>query len=131
VGDAKRPWRIGITDHVVPPADIEQTAFPEAEFHFLEDWRTGDAAVALWREMDAILVWHWTVDRATLDVLDRCKVVVRYGTGYDAVDLEALAARDIPLCNTPDYGTEEVCDTACAMVLAIQRNLVTYDRHRR
>ncbi|NQT89453.1 C-terminal binding protein [bacterium] len=123
-----KQWRIGITDHVVAPADIERTAFPEAEFHFLEDWRTGEDAAALWRQMDAILVWHWAVDEATLGVLDQCKVVVRYGVGYDAIDLPALAARGIPLCNTPDYGTEEVCDTACAMILAIQRQLVAYDR---
>jgi len=123
-----KQWQIGITDHVEPPADIEQTAFPDAEFHFLEDWRLSEGAAAVWRKMNSILVWHWGVDEDTLGVLDSCKVVVRYGVGYDAIDLKALAARGIPLCNTPDYGTEEVCDTACAMILAIQRQLVAYDR---
>ena len=59
---ATRTWQVGITDHVVAPADLEAEAFPEAEFHFLEDWRTGEGAAALWRQMDAILVWHWAVD---------------------------------------------------------------------
>jgi D-3-phosphoglycerate dehydrogenase len=48
--------------------------------------------------------------------------------GYDVLDLEALKARNIPACNTPDYGTEEVADTASAMIMALQRKIVSYDR---
>jgi phosphoglycerate dehydrogenase-like enzyme len=124
----KKKWVIGITDHIVPPADIEQAAFPEAEFRFLPDWRKDAAARAAWREADALLVWHWVVDPETVDLLERCKVLVRYGVGYDLVDVKALTARGIPFCNTPDYGTEEVADAACGMILAIQRQLLVYDR---
>ncbi|MBN1811343.1 MAG: hypothetical protein JXA14_05875, partial [Anaerolineae bacterium] len=108
-------WIVGITDHITPPADIEQSAFPEAEFRFLPDWRAAEENRAAWRQVGAILVWHWIVDRATLGVLDRCKIIVRYGVGYDLVDVDAVAERGIPFCNTPDYGTEEVADTACGM----------------
>ena len=120
-------WTVGITDYVAPPPDIESEAFPAAEFRFLSDWRTSEAALAEWRASDALLVWHWHVDRETVGVLDRCRVVVRYGVGYDLVDVAALAERGIPFCNTPDYGTEEVADLACAMILAVQRRLVEYD----
>jgi len=123
-----RRWVVGITDHVVPPADIEQTAFPEAEFRFLPDWRRGPAERRAWQEADALLVWHWPVDRETAGVLGRCRILVRYGVGYDLVDVPALAERKIPFCNTPDYGTEEVADAACGMILAIVRQLVAYDR---
>lgn len=122
------PWTIGITDHLVPPAQIESSAFPEARFVFLTDWRTNPEALETWRKVDAILVWHWAVDRDTTAVLDSCKVVVRYGVGYDAIDIPALSARGIPFCNTPDYGTEEVADTACAMLMALVRKVPQYDR---
>jgi len=125
--DGTRPL-VGITDYVEPPADLEREAFPEAEFCFLDDWRASPANRDAWRGCDALLVWHWPVDRETVAVLDRCRIVVRYGVGVDLVDLPALAARGIPLCNTPDYGTEEVADTACAMILAVQRKIVAYDR---
>ena len=121
-------WIVGITDHVQPPADIEQSAFPEAEFRFLPDFRAERACRDAWREAHAILVWHWAVDAETIDLLENCRIVVRYGVGYDAVDVAALARRGIPFCNTPDYGTEEVADTACGMILAIQRQLLAYDR---
>ncbi len=125
--DSKR-WVVGITDHIVPPADIEEAAFPEADFRFLPDWHTGQEARRAWQQADALLVWHWVVDGQTAGLLDRCRIVVRYGVGYDLVDVAALAARDIPFCNTPDYGTEEVADAACGMILAIQRQLLAYDR---
>ena len=121
-------WQVGITDHVVPPADIEAEAFPEADFHFLGDWRADASARAEWQRMDAMLVWHWVVDRDTVALLDRCRIVVRYGVGYDLVDVQALADRPIPFANTPDYGTEEVADAACGMILTVQRQLLAYDR---
>jgi phosphoglycerate dehydrogenase-like enzyme len=121
-------WIVGITDHIAPPADIEQSAFPEARFRFLPDWRAAQENREEWRQVDAVLVWHWIVDRATLGVLDRCQIIVRYGVGYDLVDVGAIAERGILFCNTPDYGTEEVADTACAMILALQRKIMAYDR---
>ncbi len=121
-------WTVGITDFISPPAVIEQEAFGEAKFIFLTDWRQSAENRKLWQEADALLVWHWVMDQETIDTLDRCRIVVRYGVGYDLVDVEALIKKHIPFCNTPDYGTEEVADAACGMILAIQRKLLAYDR---
>jgi len=125
--DSKK-WLIGITDYVTPPADIEQAAFGDAEFVFLADWRASEENRKMWQAVDAILLWHWHMDEATAQILDNCKIVVRYGVGYDLVDVAALTRHDIAFANTPDYGTEEVADAACAMILAIQRKLFSYDR---
>lgn len=119
---------VGITDRVLPPGDIEREAFPEAEFLFLRDWREGPEAAAGWKKVDALLVWHRRIDRETVGILDRCRIAVRYGVGYDVMDIKALADRGIPACNTPDYGTEEVADTAAAMIMTLQRKVVSYDR---
>lgn len=126
-GKARR-WKVGITDHIPPPADIEQQAFGEADFHFLGDWRADSSAAVQWRQMDALLVWHWPVDGQTVGMLDNCRILVRYGVGYDLIDVRALVAAKIPFANTPDYGTEEVADAACAMILNIQRQVLAYDR---
>ena len=88
-------WVVGITDHIRPPANIEQEAFPEAAFRFLPDWRAEPGGREAWREADALLVWHWVVDRETVALLDRCKIAVRYGVGFDLVDVPALAERNI------------------------------------
>ena len=118
---------VGITDRVVPPADVEQKAFPEAELLFLPHWKDGEEGREEWRRVDALLVWRRVIDRDTVALLDRCRIVVRYGVGYDEFDLAALDERNIPACNTPDYGTEEVADTAAAMILTLHRNVMRYN----
>ncbi len=125
---AGRRYNIGITDYVQPPPDVEREAFPEADFVYLRDWREDEAAREQWRRAEGLLAWHRPLDRELLPYLENCRIVVRYGVGYDTVEVPAMAERDIPVCNTPDYGTEEVADAACAMILALQRKTVQYDR---
>jgi phosphoglycerate dehydrogenase-like enzyme len=123
-----KKYLVGITDYVVPPPNIEEEGFPEAEFIFLNDWRSSKESEDQWRKVEALLVWRFGVEMDTVNVLDNCKIVVRYGVGYDNVNYNALAKRRIPFSNNPDYGTEEVADTACAMILACVRRILTYDR---
>jgi D-3-phosphoglycerate dehydrogenase len=51
------------------------------------------------------------------------RIVVTCSIGTDHLDLPALAARGIAVCNTPSYCTEEVADHALACVLAGWRGL--------
>ena len=43
------------------------------------------------------------------------------GVGYDNVDIEAAGRLGIPVCNIPDYGTEEVADSSMALILGLFR----------
>ena len=124
----EKKWILGIADKVLPPGDIEQEAFPEADLIFLSDWRESEKNRAEWKKVDALLAWDYIVNPETVALLDRCKIVVRYGVGYDRINIKALSERNIVFCNTPDYGTEEVADAACAMILALQRKIVAHDR---
>ena len=73
-------------------------------------------------DCEAIGVWHsvW-LDEELLRRFRSCKVIVRMGVGYDNVDIKAAARLGIPVCNIPDYGTEEVADSAMAMILGLYR----------
>ncbi len=71
---------------------------------------------------DAIIVYHeLSVTRRTIERLERCKLIVRGGVGIDNVDLKCARARGIPVANVPDYGAEEVADSAIGMALALTR----------
>ena len=59
--------------------------------------------------------------------LDRCKVIIRCGVGFDNVDLKAAGEKGIPVCNVPDYGTTDVADHAMALLLSLMRGLPAYD----
>jgi D-3-phosphoglycerate dehydrogenase len=58
----------------------------------------------------------------------RLRVLARYGTGVDNVDLQAAAARGILVTNTPGVNTDAVADHALALILAALRDLVGGDR---
>jgi phosphoglycerate dehydrogenase-like enzyme len=80
-----------------------------------------------WRRADAVIVYYGVpVDRELIERLDSCRILVRAGVGYDHIDVDACAARGIPVCNVPDYGTTEVADHAIALMLALARGLVSY-----
>ena len=77
---------------------------------------------------DALIVWHNTpITAAGLTRLRNCKVLVRNGVGFDSVDIGAARNLGIPVCNVPDYGTEEVADHAIALTLALCRQLFPLD----
>ena len=64
-----------------------------------------------------LLVWHKYISSAVIDKLKNCKAIIRYGVGYDNIDLIAAKKKNIQCANTPDYGTSEVADTTCALML--------------
>jgi len=73
---------------------------------------------------DAIMLYHnIAITRATLARLDQCKVIVRCGVGFDNVDHRFARERGIPVANVPDYGTEEVADSAIGLMLALTRGI--------
>jgi phosphoglycerate dehydrogenase-like enzyme len=76
----------------------------------------------------AIILWHGPlIDAAVIACLKNCRVIIRNGVGFDTVDIAAAARAGIPVCNVPDYGTEEVADHAIALTLALYRQLFPLD----
>ena len=77
---------------------------------------------------DALIAWHNTpITEAGLSRLRNCKALIRNGVGFDSVDVQAAAQYGIPVCNVPDYGTEEVADHAIALSMALCRQLFPLD----
>jgi C-terminal binding protein len=77
---------------------------------------------------DCIMVYHTLkVTKATIERLTNCKLIVRCGVGYDNVDFAFARTRGIPVANVPDYGTEEVADSAIGLMLALTRGIVFHN----
>jgi phosphoglycerate dehydrogenase-like enzyme len=58
----------------------------------------------------------------------RLRVIARTGVGYDAIDVPAATARKIAVTITPGTNQESVAEQAFALLLALTRNIVNYDR---
>jgi D-3-phosphoglycerate dehydrogenase len=77
---------------------------------------------------DALIVRSGTqVDAELLEHATKLKVVVRAGVGVDNIDLEACAARDIVVMNTPDANTVSTAEHAIGMMLALARQIPLAD----
>lgn len=71
---------------------------------------------------DSLMVWHTIViDEPLIQRMTNTRNIVRVGVGYDNVHLKVAAAYGIPVCNIPNYGTEEVADHALSLILAMFR----------
>ena len=70
-----------------------------------------------------ILVWHKEINESFLKKYPLIRAIVRYGVGYDNIDLEYCKKNKIIVANTPDYGVDEVSDSAIAMILYLTRKI--------
>ncbi|MEN9632889.1 MAG: hypothetical protein RL077_1293 [Verrucomicrobiota bacterium] len=76
----------------------------------------------------ALILWHGPlITAAVIAQMPHCQAIIRNGVGFDTVDIAAAAQAGIPVCNVPDYGTEEVADHALALTLALYRQLFPLD----
>lgn len=123
---------VGITDHMIGQPDLEAELLGDGvEIDFFDTTDEARFDPARLARLDALMVWGARLGPASIAHLHRCRAVVRYGVGYEKIDLPALAAAGIPFANNPDYGTEEVADHAVAMILSLHRRLWEHDSHAR
>lgn len=117
-----------ITDHGFPHVDQERKIITQAgaSLHVAQ-CKTPEDVMAACRDADALLVQWAPITSDVIARLNRCRIIVRYGIGVDNVDLEAAAARNIPVCNVPDYCIDEVADHALALALSLTRRLPQTD----
>ncbi|HUI69884.1 MAG TPA: C-terminal binding protein [Spirochaetia bacterium] len=77
---------------------------------------------------DGILVNLYPMTAEMIDSLKGCRVISRYGVGYDNVDVEAATRKGIWVTFVPDYCFEEVADHALALLLCCIRKIGYKDR---
>src|SRR5258708_26859963 len=77
-------------------------------------------------EADGLMILRQPVTAADFARFKQLRVVLRMGVGYDKLDRKAAAARNVMVCNVPDYGTTEVADHTLALVLALRRGLLLH-----
>lgn len=95
--------------------------------------RTEADVIDVGREADAIAFWSLDLpftERVFQD-LARCRVVVRYGTGVESVDLQSATRQGVLVAAPLGYCTREVADHTTALILSLSRRVTFLDRHMR
>jgi C-terminal binding protein len=118
------PYKVVITDFVNDSLEIEKSILDHfsdviALNCFSEEQLTGKI-----EEADAIILYHLlSISKHTISRLKNCKVIVRAGVGTDNIDYRYARTCGIQVVNIPDYGSEDVADTAMGMLLSLMRGI--------
>lgn len=64
-----------------------------------------------------------------MDMFPKLGAIVCYGTGYDGVDLNAAAARNIAVGHSPGANAASVADIAMTLLLATTRRILVADQY--
>ncbi|MBA7545786.1 D-3-phosphoglycerate dehydrogenase [subsurface metagenome] len=87
------------------------------------DCATEDEMIEAAKDADAIITWGAQITRRVMEALPKCKVIVRYGIGFDTIDVDAATDNDILVVNVPDFCWEEVSNHAITLLLACAKKL--------
>lgn len=79
-------------------------------------------------DADAVLVFRTQVTDVQIAKMNRCRLLLRQGIGFDLIDVPAATCAGIFVSNVPDYCIDEVADHAMTLLLAAVRNLLDYHR---
>ncbi|MHA7283164.1 C-terminal binding protein [Arthrobacter sp. TMS2-4] len=121
--------RIVVADHNFASLENERSAAAALSARFeVYQAATEEAARDAVRGADVVLVNFAPMTAAVLTAMPKGSVVIRYGIGYDNVDLDAANRRGISVCNVPDYGADTVADHTLSLILVLARKIIQFDR---
>ena len=105
--------------------EIEESSVGENTAIFCE--RYADVTEEQWSNCDAVVSVQDIPDEFA-DKMTNCRIFVTPKVGFDNIDGQAWAKRGIPVCNVPDYGTQEVADHAIALMMSLMKGITFHTR---
>lgn len=117
-----KPFKVIITDFINDELAPELESLGEIAEIVALTATSEEELLAGTPDADALMVYHdISITDRVVEKMEHCKLIVRCGVGYDNVALETAGRRAIPVANVPDYGTEEVADSAIGLMLSLMR----------
>jgi D-3-phosphoglycerate dehydrogenase len=119
-----------IADYDYGDVDIERVILEKAGFGLIAaQFKTEEEVIEVAHEAAAVVAQYATISARVIAELPHCRVIARYGTGVDIVDVDAATQHNILVTNVPnDWCENEVADHAMALLLAVARKVNVYDR---
>ncbi len=77
-------------------------------------------------DADVILLRIFKMPEKDIARFPSLKAILRWGVGYDTVDIEAAGNRGIYVCNTPGANSHAVAELVVMMILILSRKILCY-----
>lgn len=91
------------------------------EVQMLEKYSSKSDLLDAVKDVHALIVRSDIIDRQVIEAAPELKVVVRAGSGFDNLDLEACTQRGICAMNTPGQNSNAVAELAIGMMIFMAR----------
>lgn len=125
----KMSKRVFVTDSRFPNLKQEETAARSKGADFKVGQCKTDIDVAAEAEdADVVVVQFAQFGSNAAKSVRKGATVLRYGVGYDNIDLDAAIECGLKVGYVPDYCTDEVADHTSAFILLMARKLVPLDK---
>lgn len=121
-------YKVVVSDQVFPSVEIERGLLAEIDAELVVASGPMAEVLTVAADADAILNTYLPWDGESIEALERCRIIARYGIGFDNVDLDAARKAGIVVTNVPDYSVEEVAVHALALILSVVRKVPWADR---
>jgi D-3-phosphoglycerate dehydrogenase / 2-oxoglutarate reductase len=120
--------RVVVTDYTFPDLAQEEAAARAGGADFAAfQCRTGDEVAKAVAGADVAVVQFAPFGAKAAAAVKPGAVVIRYGVGYNNIDLAEAVARGLRVGYVPDYCTDEVAEHTAAAALSLLRKLPQLD----
>lgn len=75
------------------------------------------------KDADGLIVVESQINENIINNLEKCKVILRTGVGFDVININAANKKNIAIVNVPDLWTREVANHAMALLLNLNRKI--------
>jgi len=126
-------WKVLISaPYMQPVIDRFQEVFAEHDIELLvpsvNERMEEDELLSWITEADGVICGDDRFTEKVLKSAPKLKVISKWGTGIDSIDLETCRKMGIAVCNTPNAFSEPVADSVIGYMLCFARNLPWMDR---
>jgi len=119
-----KKYKVIVTDDRFSIYAVERAVLEAAGAElFVHNCKSDDELLAAAKDAEGIIVNLYPMNSQVIKNLSGCRVISRYGVGYDNVNIEAATEAGIWVTYVPDYGVEEVSDHVLGLLLGLVRNI--------
>ena len=79
-------------------------------------------------DADAVAVVGTKLPATVVEALRHCRVIARYGVGVDNIAVDVATSKGIVVTNAPNFCRAEMAEHTWALILAVARRIVSFDR---
>ncbi len=124
-----KKWIVYIPEFLPPIEPQKKILDPIAEI------KTGEARneaelISIVRNVDAVLITLTTkMTRTVIEACPNLKVIGKYGTGIENIDIKAATEMGIPVANVPGVNTNSTAELTIGLILAVSRRIQESKNH--